>query len=138
MPKLTEKAKAAYNVAADAEVNRMMKAMADANIPMSAVASDADVNRMMKAMGCRPECLDRLYRKREGSDGQDCEVRVTRMPAEFFRIVAHASTNSIGWPVPPFALMTGSGMHDLAHAIAKAVSEGMLGLGRIALPQKED
>lgn len=69
--------------------------------------------------------------KEPGSDGQDAEIHVCRMPAAFYRIKVLAGTNSIGAPLPAFTLQTGSGteMCDLAFEIANAVAKGMLALG---------
>ena len=61
-------------------------------------------------------------------DGQPVDVFVTAMPAKFYTIKAYASKNSGGDPVLPFTFGTGSGMEKLALAIAKAASEGMIGL----------
>jgi hypothetical protein len=71
-----------------------------------------------------------IYPKESGSDGQDAKVSTWKAPARFYKIEAMPSQNSVGEPVQPFVLQTGSGdeMLDLAHRIAKAVSEGMLGI----------
>lgn len=63
-------------------------------------------------------------------DGQPVDVFVTAMPTRFYTIKAYASKDSIGDEVAPFELATGSGnkMRELALVIAKAASEGMIGL----------
>lgn len=63
-----------------------------------------------------------------GGDGQPAEVLCCATPARFYRVVARAAPNSVGTVNPGFILGTGSGMAELAHDIAKAASEGMLGL----------
>jgi len=52
------------------------------------------------------------------------------LPAKFFRIEVDAGPNSMGEEQPGFSLQTGSGtkMQRLAHDIARAASEGMIGL----------
>lgn len=55
-----------------------------------------------------------------GGDGADVRVFVARWPAMFWRIEC---------PEKGIRLSTGSGMHDLVHRIATAVSQGMLGGG---------
>lgn len=71
----------------------------------------------------------RTIRRFKGrGDGQDVEVQVAYHPAAFYRIVVHAGSNTVSNPLPGFTLETGSSMKPLALAIAKAVSEGMLGL----------
>jgi hypothetical protein len=64
-------------------------------------------------------------------DGQDVLVYCCAMPAEFFIIKAMASTNSLNHLKQPFTLSTGSGMSELSAEIAKAISEGMLGLEEV-------
>lgn len=63
-------------------------------------------------------------------DGQEADVQVARYPAAFYRVVVHEGSDSVGGIKPGFVLATGSGMSKLAHEIAKAVSEGMLALGK--------
>lgn len=67
-----------------------------------------------------------------GSDGQPAEVYEFRMPARFFRVVCLPSVNSIGQPVPGFALETGSGeeMGRLCVTIARAAALGMIGVSK--------
>jgi len=63
-------------------------------------------------------------------DGQSVDVYVISMPANCYKIVAREDKNSVGEPVKGFTLSTGSGseMKVLALAIAKAASEGMIGI----------
>lgn len=70
------------------------------------------------------------FNKRPNSDGQDAIVYVTALPARFYRVTGLPSTNSIGGEVKPFDISTGSGdeMRLLVLAIAKAASEGMIGI----------
>lgn len=67
--------------------------------------------------------------KGEG-DGQDCKVYECRMPARFYKVEAFDTPNSVGKINKGFALSTGSGteMGKLIFAIARAISEGMIGL----------
>lgn len=68
---------------------------------------------------------------KNGEDGQPARVLFASMPAKFYRVEALASTNSVGGPVRPFSLQTGSGdeMQELACRIGQAVADGMLGVG---------
>lgn len=63
-------------------------------------------------------------------DGQPARVLVFAAPARFYRVEADAAPNSVGEMQPGFVLQTGSGaeMEQLAHTIARAVAEGMIGL----------
>lgn len=63
-------------------------------------------------------------------DGQDCKVFESRMPARFYKVTAYDTPNSVGKVNVGFSLSTGSGteMGKLIFAIARAISEGMLGL----------
>lgn len=63
-----------------------------------------------------------------GGDGQAVEVDECRMPASFFRIRVLPGVNSIGEPTSGYTLSTGSGMERLAHEIASAACEGMIGI----------
>lgn len=63
----------------------------------------------------------------EDGDGQAVEVYCCAMPARFYRLRILAGPNSIGEVRPGFSVGTGSGQERLAAAIAKAISEGMLG-----------
>lgn len=81
--------------------------------------------------------VESIYPKVEPGDGQTARVDVDRTPARFYRVVAHASENGIGERVRGFVLSTGSGgdeMRRLAHAIAKAASEGMIAYTGETLP----
>jgi hypothetical protein len=70
-----------------------------------------------------------LFRKHpEDGDGQDVHVYCSAMPARFYTLRAMDSTNSIGEPVKDFCLSTGSGQLQLVADMAKAISEGMLGI----------
>ena len=60
-------------------------------------------------------------------DGQSVEVYCCAAPARFYTIKVLADTNSVGDPLKPWELGTGSSMADLAAKIAKAASRGMLG-----------
>lgn len=73
--------------------------------------------------------VERIYPK-AFEDGQEARVLVRRTPAKFFRIEAVPGVDSLGRPRQGFVLGTGCGeaSRDLAHRVAKAVSEGMLGL----------
>lgn len=66
----------------------------------------------------------------EGEDGQTTKVYVRSCPAKFYTIVAEEGVTSTGEKIPGFVLATGSGneMCDLAKRIAKAASEGMIGI----------
>jgi hypothetical protein len=84
---------------------------------------------------CGPESYQHMedvlcasYKADEGSDGQDVDVYCCAMPARFYKIVAKPGTNSVGDPVPGWEFGTGSSASQLAADIAKAASEGMLGL----------
>ena len=70
--------------------------------------------------------LEKHYPKDEGCDGQDARVLVWKAPAKFYKIEGLPSTNSIGEPVLPFFLSTGSGeeVRDLAHRIANSSDWG--------------
>ncbi len=62
---------------------------------------------------------------RNGDEGCDVRVYRTAMPAVFYRIQAG-----------DLSLNTGSSLHQLAAAMAEALSSGMLGLSRmIPLPE---
>lgn len=63
-----------------------------------------------------------------GSDGQPVEVYMTMAPAEFFRVKALPDKAFDGKEIPGFQMGTGSGAAKLAHDMALAISEGMLGL----------
>ena len=81
---------------------------------------------------CGPEQYDHavevLVAKYKGEgDGQDVDVYCTALPARFYRIEALPGTNTVGEPVLPASLSTGSGMAQLAAKMAEAFSEGMLG-----------
>lgn len=61
-------------------------------------------------------------------DGQTVEVWEARFPARFYRIKALPGKRSDGKKVDGFELGTGSGEEELAAAIARAISRGMLAL----------
>lgn len=63
-------------------------------------------------------------------DGHACEIYECRVPARFFRLVVLPGKNSMGEISPGWAMSTGSGDEagKLIVQIAKAVTEGMLGL----------
>ena len=61
-------------------------------------------------------------------DGQPVDVQVVHLPAVFCRIVVHPCDGLTGNKKPGFVLTTGTEMLELSHAIARAVSDGMLGL----------
>lgn len=63
------------------------------------------------------------------ADGLMVTVLVTRMPAVFYRICA--GPDSLGRFID---LATGSGAHDLVHAIATAIAAGMLGPAEAQAP----
>jgi len=67
----------------------------------------------------------------EGGDGQTCVVEMMRTPAKFYRVRALAAKNSVGAPVTPFVMQTGSGDECRAWAIqtANLVARGMVGIG---------
>jgi hypothetical protein len=64
----------------------------------------------------------------ENGDGQSVKIFECRMPARFYKIEAGSDVNSVGKKNTPFALSTGSGMEILAGEIAKAITQGMLGI----------
>jgi hypothetical protein len=68
--------------------------------------------------------------KKAGEDGTDAEVYECRLPANSFMVVAKDGTDSAGKPIKGFTLSTGSGddMGELCGLIAKAASEGMIGV----------
>lgn len=74
--------------------------------------------------------LFKKFKKEEGSDGQDAEVHVAACPARFYKVVGLPSSNSVGEPVAPFVMSTGSGnaMKNLACSIAEAAAAGMIGI----------
>jgi len=74
--------------------------------------------------------LLKRFKKTKGSDGQDAEVHVAACQARFYKVVGLPSTNSVGVPVAPFEMSTGSGsaMEKLALAIAEAAAAGMIGI----------
>lgn len=67
--------------------------------------------------------------KGEG-DGQDVKVYENRMPARFYKLQAFDTPNSVGEMNKGFSMSTGSGREagKLIFAMARAISEGMLGL----------
>lgn len=74
---------------------------------------------------------ERAYPKSPADgDGQPARVMVFAAPARFYRVEAQAAPNSCGDMQPGFTLQTGSGaeMEQLAHAMARAIAEGMLGI----------
>lgn len=74
--------------------------------------------------------LLKQFKKTKGSDGQDAEVYVAACPARFYKVVGLPATNSVGEPVAPFVMSTGSGsaMEKLACSIAEAAAAGMIGI----------
>lgn len=70
--------------------------------------------------------------KPEDSDGNPVTIYECRLPARFFKLVAHPSENTIGKPQPGFSLSTGSGdeMGELIVSMAKAIAGGMLDIDR--------
>lgn len=82
---------------------------------------------------CGPESLahgvETLIAEYAGEgDGHHVKVYCCAMPARFYDIRALETTNSVGEPRPAFTLGTSSGMAVLTAQIAKAISEGMLGI----------
>lgn len=71
-----------------------------------------------------------IYPAEEYSDGQDVEVYCAAYPARFYQVRALPGSDSMGTPLPAFTASTGSGtaMRELAAAMAKAISEGMLSI----------
>jgi hypothetical protein len=65
------------------------------------------------------------------SDGYDVQIYEMRSPAQFYRLVALPTKNSVGVEKSGWALETGSGdeMARLIGQIAQAASTGMIGLG---------
>lgn len=66
----------------------------------------------------------------EDGDGQSVKVFECRMPARFFKLEAAAGANSCGEEKQPFVITTGSGdeMGHLIGLLAKAITQGMLGI----------
>jgi len=60
--------------------------------------------------------------------GRPVDIYENRMPAQFFKVVAHPWTNSVGEPSPGFTLSTGSGdkMGRLMFRLARGIAEGMV------------
>lgn len=67
---------------------------------------------------------------KQGGDGQPAEVYECRWPAQFYKVVALPSTNSVGRRNEGWALSTGSGyeMARLAVKLAEAAADGMIGV----------
>lgn len=63
-------------------------------------------------------------------DGQSVTIYESRLPASFYKIVVDDGENSVHNKLKGFSLSTGSGseMGKLCFAIARAVSEGMIGM----------
>ncbi len=61
-------------------------------------------------------------------DGQDVNIYECHMPAVFHTIEALPTPDALGRAQKGFTLQTGSGQEKLIKDIAKAISEGMLGL----------
>jgi hypothetical protein len=63
-------------------------------------------------------------------DGQSCAIDRCELPAAFYRLRALPDTNSVGEPIPPFCLATGSGTEarDWALQTARMISRGLVGL----------
>lgn len=61
-------------------------------------------------------------------DGQDVEIQECRMPARFYRLIAHPTPNSVGEMSRGFTLSTGSGdeVGELLVALSKQVAQGMI------------
>jgi len=71
--------------------------------------------------------VDTLIARYEAKgDGQPVEVYCEACPARFYTVKALPGVNSVGEPVKPWTATTGSGMAELAAALAKAASEGMI------------
>lgn len=70
--------------------------------------------------------------KKKHEDGLDVEVYECRLPARSFKVVVKDGTDSTGKASKGFSLSTGSGddMGELCGMIAKAASEGMIGVDR--------
>lgn len=71
------------------------------------------------------------------SDGYEVEVYCCSMPADFFKIVAKPSVNSIGKLGPGFEVTFGSGCCQEAHMIAGLINDGMLGVKEYNAPQNK-
>ena len=85
-----------------------------------------------------PHWGDTLVATYEGTgDGQTVEVYCTAGPARFYTLRIRAGKDSVGAPQKPWQLGTGSGEEKLAADIAKAISEGGLGLDQTLTESKE-
>ena len=67
-----------------------------------------------------------------GGDGQSCAVDVCGVLAKFYRVRALPDTNSVGDPVEPFTLETGSGHEckDWALRTSYMIARGLVGIGK--------
>ena len=67
------------------------------------------------------------FEKHEGGDGQTVNVYCSAAPARFYKLHVLAGANSCNEPQAAYKVCTGSGAHQLAADLAKAIAEGMIG-----------
>ena len=82
--------------------------------------------------------IARFPKDPDDGDGQEVEVYCSAYPARFYRLNVLPGPNSIGERHIGYGLSTGSSEHELAHRMAVAISQGMLGLVDRKEPQPLD